>query len=127
MHINQEKIHSKKVFHFENIHNLIFITFIQDKNPDFFPKACHPQNNLCTLLSLDFIETVFVLLLFKLIMICTFHKTHLFIPSHTVMLDSHCFVMKNMKQFLNTPMFCIRTQDLRYFHGFINSYSVPFR
>ena len=65
MHINQEKKQSEKVFHFENVHNHLFITFIQDKNPDFFLKASHPQNNFCTLLSLDFIETVFVFLLFN--------------------------------------------------------------
>ena len=65
MHINQEKNHSKKVFYFKNIHNHPFITFIQDKTPNFFLKASHPQNNFCTLLSLDFIETGFVFLLFK--------------------------------------------------------------
>ena len=39
--------------------------FIQDKTPNFFLKASDPQNNFCALLSLDFIETVFVFLLFK--------------------------------------------------------------
>ena len=38
---------------------------IQDKSSDFTLKASHPQNNFCTLLSLDFIETVFMLLLFN--------------------------------------------------------------
>ena len=72
------KKHSKKVFHFKNVHNHPFIMFIQDNSPDFFLKASHPQNSFCTLLSLDFIKTVFVLF-FCLIMICTFHKSHLFI------------------------------------------------
>ena len=31
------------------------------------------------------------------------------------MLDSCCFIMKNMKQYLNTPMFCVSTLDITFF------------
>ena len=116
MHINEEKKHSKNVFHFENVLSHPFITFIQDKSCDFFLKASHPQNNFCPLLSLGFIETVFVLLWFNYDLYISQNTfVHTISHNHTGFM-LFCYE-KHETVFEHSNVFC-RTQDLHI--------SVPF-
>ena len=78
---------------------------IQDKNPNFLLKASHPQNNFFTFLCLDFIETVFMFLSQN-----TF--VHTITHSHARFM---LFCNEKHETVLNTPMFCVRTQDFSSF------------